>query len=152
MDEKGEAEFEDREAGIKWFSLHGNANTMLMLISFSSNSRNHGVAEAESPGKCAKVWLLLWTSIGRKISPISSVLDRVCSWLPTLSTFAPCEEERIRSRRQYYHLWSFYTVSSTELYTVYSSCSSSRSSKGWRYPMLQTENLKVQKDLGFPDW
>lgn len=91
-----------------------------MLISFFSNSRNRGVVETESPGKCAKAWLLLWISICRKIAPISSELDQVWSWCPTFPTFAPCEEEGIRSRRQCYHLWSIYTVSSTELYTVYS--------------------------------
>lgn len=76
-------------------------------------------------------------------SPDSSALHWLSSWLPTLSTSAPCEEEGVRSRRQCYHLWSFYTVSSTELYTVYSTCSSPQILKGWHYPHVTDWELEV---------
>ena len=94
-----------------------------MLISFFSDSKNLGVVEGKSPGGCAQTWLLFWTFICSKISPISQCwIKRTLGFL--LSTFAPFEKEGIRSRRQHYHLWSTYTVSSTELYIVYITCSS----------------------------
>lgn len=68
-------------------------------IPLFSSSRTHGLGEVESLGEHAKAYLLIWTFICSKLSPISSELNWVSSWLPTLSTFAPFEKEGIRPRR-----------------------------------------------------
>lgn len=57
------------------------------------------------------------------LSYFLSELNWVSSWLPTLSPFGPFEKKEIRCRRQYYHVLSIYTMSSTELYIFYITCS-----------------------------
>lgn len=99
IDDKWQSGFGDREAGNSWFSLHGDRNTIFTLIPLFSSSRTHGLGEVESLGEHAKAYLLIWTFICSKLSPISSELNWVSSWLPTLSTFAPFEKEGIRPRR-----------------------------------------------------
>lgn len=63
------------------------------------------------------------------------------SWLPTLSTFAPCEEERIKSRRQYCHLWSTYSVKHWTLHSLYHLFIPT-TLKGWYYPHVTAWELE----------
>lgn len=82
-DDKWEDGFGDRGAGNNWFSFHrGNTNATFTQIPFFSNSRNHGVGEAESPGgMCRRLVVIFDFDLQQDLPHFLSELSWVSSWL-----------------------------------------------------------------------